>query len=480
MATFNSTVKNSKNSKSAKGLKYNRPHSLQSEEALLGAMLTTPDAAAAGIEIIKSSDYFFKPSHQIIFNAMRKLYERGSNLDWLTVFQYIEGIQDADDDRAIPKIDKAELLQMRSESPAPSHAEDYAKIVRDHHIRRSLQSAAEEVLDLIQESHELDVDDLVDEAEKVIYSATQERLTKSTNRFDALYIEYEKHLGELSKRDESITGFATGFTDLDLMLSGMQRQNLLIIGARPANGKTSFALQIACNVAKVKPVLFFSMEMSSLEITRRIVAQQSRVQNDKLQTGKLSVQEWQTIGSRMAEFSESQLYIDDNPALSVLEVRAKARRLKSEMGDLGAVVVDYMQLMTSLGRAENRQVEVSDISRSLKILARELDCPVVVLSQLSRGVENRADKKPVLADLRESGSIEQDADVVMFLHREEAYNRETSNQNIVDVSVAKHRSGPTGYIKLHWAPSYTSFGNLAKNAPPTSPPVGGYEDEQMI
>lgn len=474
MPSFNSKP-NSNGSNSAvksngTNLNHVRPHSIEAERALLGAMLITSEAAAVGIEIIKSSDYFFHPPHREIFEVMLLIYERGGAIDYLLVSEHLES--------SGSKVDKAELFKMRGDAPAPSHAKDYAKLVREDFIRRNLQGAAEGILDLVTEGREMEIDDLINEAEGLIYKATQERLTTSTNHFGILYQDYVRHLEELYDRGGSITGLATGFHDLDVLLSGLQRQNLIIVGARPAQGKTSLALGIASHIAKVKPVLFFSMEMSSLEITRRIVAQQTAIRTDKLQTGKLTEQEWQSLAGRMAKFSESQFWIDDNPALKVSEVRSKALRLKAELGDIGAIFVDYMQLMTSPTKSENRQVEVSEISRGLKILAREIDCPVVVLSQLSRGVESRADKSPLLADLRESGSIEQDADVVVFLYRDDVYTPDSDQQNIVEVTVAKHRSGPTGRMKLRWFGEYTTFQSLASgNQVDATEPA---EDEHLI
>ncbi len=443
----------------------NRPHSIEAEEALLGAMLTTPDAVAIGFEEIKDPECFFKPTHQIIFKAMRELFRRGTNIDILTLGDYLEKTQeDEDEDTGFkPKISKGDLQQMRQSSPAPTHVGDYAKIIKDHYMRRKLQTAAELVIDLVAEDHEREINDVIAEAEGLIYSSTQERLAKSIMSLGKLYDEFLRELEELFARGNQITGVPTGFIDLDEILSGLQRQNLIVVGARPSQGKTSFALQIASNIARAKPVLFFSMEMSSVEITRRVVAQQTRVGTKKLQNGQLTAQEWQTLVARMENFVEAELHIDDNPALTVTEMRAKALRTRSEVGELGAVFVDYIQLMSSPKRAfENRQAEVSEISRGLKILARELDCPVIALSQLSRNVENRGDKQPVLADLRESGSIEQDADVVLFLYRD-IYDKNAEQDNITDVSISKHRSGPIGNIQLHWDGNSTRFSDAASS-----------------
>ncbi len=449
------------------------PHNIFAEEALLGAMLLTPDAVAVGIEVIKDEEYFFKSSHRIIFSAMRSLYKQGANVDLVTLSDSLaaqgtlEGIGGT-----------VELVRIRSNSPTPSHAKDYAEIVRDNYVRRQLLSAAEGVIDMVRSSSEEDLSELIDEAEGLIYKATEERLIISTHNIKDLFTKSLAHLEDLYERGETITGTATGYKDLDELLSGLHSQNLVVVGARPSIGKTSFALGAACHIAQSQPVLFFSLEMGAEELTRRILSMLSTVKSTSLRTGRLEPNDWKNITQTMQAFGSNDLYIDDNPGLTVLEMRAKARRLKSELGSLGAIFVDYMQLMTSSEKAENRQVEVSAISRGLKILARELKCPVIALSQLSRALETRTDKHPMLADLRESGSIEQDADVVIFLYRDEVYHQNSESAGKVEVHVAKHRTGPTGYVELAWLKDITRFRNIATYSPP--PEATSLESEEPI
>jgi replicative DNA helicase len=272
------------------------------------------------------------------------------------------------------------------------------------------------------------------------------------------------HIEALYERGEAITGIPTGYTDLDEMLAGLQPSNLVIVGARPSMGKTALSLGMATHAAMHarKPVLVFSLEMSHLELTQRMLCAEARVDANRLRTGHLQEPDWPKISHAVGRLGEASIFIDDNPHLTVMEIRAKARRLKSRLGELGLVVVDYLQLMTGRPDAENRQVEVSEISRGLKILARELECPVVGLSQLSRQLETRADKRPMLADLRESGSLEQDADVVLFIYRDEVYNPESADRGVAEIIIAKHRNGPTGVVQLAFVDRYTLFANMAK------------------
>jgi len=309
-----------------------------------------------------------------------------------------------------------------------------------------------------------DVTAVVDRAESLVFQVAQRRVTDSTVELRELLGLTLDRLETLYERGEEITGIPTGFNDLDRQLAGLQPSSLVIVGARPGAGKTSFALGLAATAAMEvqRPVLFFSLEMSKLEITSRLLCAEARVDSTRMRTGKLLDQDWTKISKAMGKLGEAPLYIDDNPMMSVMEVRAKARRLKSRIGDLGLVVVDYIQLMTGRNSAESRQVEVSEISRGLKILARELECPVVGLSQLSRTLESRADKRPMLSDLRESGSLEQDADVVLFLYRDELYDKESQDRGVAEVIVAKHRAGPTGVSKLAFLDSYTKFANMPR------------------
>ena len=278
----------------------------------------------------------------------------------------------------------------------------------------------------------------------------------------------------LYEREETITGTPTGFVDLADLLSGLQPNALIVVGSRPAMGKTSFALNVAAHAAieAAKPVLIFSLEMGQLELSQRMLCSESRVDSKNMRDGKLDETDWTKISSGVGRLSEAPIWIDDNPSLTVMDIRGRARRLKSQVGDLGLIVVDYIQLMTGRSNAESRQVEISEISRNLKVLARELEVPVLGLSQLSRTLESRQDKRPMLSDLRESGAIEQDADVVMFLYRDEVYHDDTQDAGIAEIIVSKHRNGPTGTVRLAFLPQYTRFANMARSTQPAASVAG--------
>ena len=291
----------------------------------------------------------------------------------------------------------------------------------------------------------------------------EDRVTDTTRPLEDLFDEVMEYIQNAYERGDTVTGVPTGFNDLDEILSGLQPSALYIVGARPAMGKTAFGLNVATHVARAsdKPVMVFSLEMGHQELTQRVLSSEARVDSSKLRTGKLQDTEWSRIGKAIGRL-EVPLYLDDNPRVTVMEIRAKARRLKAKAGGLSLIVIDYLQLMTSGGYVENRQLEVSEISRNLKILARELEVPILALSQLSRRLEERSDKRPMLADLRESGSLEQDADVVMFLYRDEVYNPDSPDKGSAEVIVAKHRSGPIGTKRLVFLGQYTRFDNAAR------------------
>jgi replicative DNA helicase len=299
-----------------------------------------------------------------------------------------------------------------------------------------------------------------------VYEVNERRVTDSTQKLASLLSENLDRIEALHEKGDAITGTPTGYLDLDHLLSGLQPSSLVVVGARPAMGKTSFALGMIAHAAleavDPKPVLFFSLEMSNLELSQRLLCAEARVDSTRVRNGQLHPDDWQKISRAMGRLGQAPIWIDDNPNLTIMEIRAKARRLKSQIGSLGMIVIDYLQLMTGRSNAENRQVEVSELSRGLKILARELETPVVALSQLSRGLEMRQDKRPVLADLRESGSIEQDADVVMFLYRDEIYNSDSADRGTAEIIVSKHRNGPTGISRLAFLDHYTRFANMAK------------------
>lgn len=434
------------------------PHNLEAEESLLGAMLLSRDAVVAAAEVGLGSGDFYKPAHGHIHEAINSLYGAGEPADPVTVAEELRraGLLEAVGGPAF-------LVTLQARTPATSNAARYARIIEEHALLRRLIGVAGEIAEMGYALPE-DVVGAVDRAEALVFDVAQRRVTDSLAPIRDLLDASLTRLEMLYEKGDSITGVATGYHDLDELLSGLQPSSLVIVGARPATGKTAFALGMAAHAAleSARPVLLFSLEMSHLEITQRMLGAEARVDSTRLRNGRLSESDWTKISHAIGRLAEAPLYIDDNPQISVMEIRAKARRLKSKVGDLGMVVVDYLQLMTGRTSAENRQVEVSEISRGLKILARELETPVVALSQLSRQLESRADKRPMLSDLRESGSLEQDADVVMFLYRDELYNSESPDRGTAEVLVAKHRSGPTGMVRLAFLDHHTRFANMSK------------------
>jgi len=326
--------------------------------------------------------------------------------------------------------------------------------------------AASEISDLAY-SAPTDVIGAVDEAERKMLEISDRRSADSLGVLEDLLLQSFERIEEIANRSETMTGTATGYTDVDKILAGLQPASLTIVGARPAMGKTSFALGMLTQVGAIdqKPALLFSLEMSHLELTQRLLASEARVDAQKMRTGRLSESDWSKVSGALTRLSGSPIYIDDNPHLTIMDIRARARRLRKQHGELGIIIIDYLQLMTSRSNAENRQVEVAEMSRGLKILARELNTPVVALSQLSRGLEARQDKRPMLSDLRESGSLEQDADVVMFLYREEVYDQEAApeRRGLAEVIVAKHRNGPVGSANLAFLSQYARFDNMGQN-----------------
>jgi replicative DNA helicase len=433
------------------------PHNLEAEESLLGAMLLSRDAISSAMEFCNPED-FYKQSHGHIFSANTSLYSQGEPADWVTVTEELRrrGLLESIGDPSV-------FVSLQANTPSIGNAEHYAKIIEEHALLRRLVSVAGEITELGYSLPE-DVSHVLDKAESLVFDVAQRRVVDSMTPLKDLLGQSLDHLEVLFSRGEAITGLATGYTDLDEQLAGLQPSNLIVVGARPAMGKTSFALGMVANagIKLNKPVLLFSLEMSHMELTQRLLCSEAKVDASRMRTGKLHDADWTKIGNAISRMSEAPIFIDDNPNLTVMDIRARARRLKSREG-LGLVVVDYLQLMTGRHGAENRQVEVSEISRGLKILARELEVPVVALSQLSRNLEARQDKRPMLADLRESGSIEQDSDVVLFLYRDEIYNPDSNeNQGMAEIIVAKHRNGPTGVTRLAFIGQYARFDNMAR------------------
>ncbi len=431
------------------------PHNLDAEESLIGAMLLSRDAIASALERCGASD-FYKPSHAQIFSSITSIFNRGEPVDAVTV---------ADELRRAGVIDDiggaAVLVGLQSNTPAISNASRYAGIVEEHALLRRLIGVANEIAELGYSLPE-DVTAAVDKAESMVFEVAQRRTVDSVAQISDLLGATLDRLEQLVDRGEEITGVPTGFTDLDRLTAGLQPSNLVVIGARPSMGKTALALTAATYAAmNGLPVLFFSLEMSHLELAQRVLSSEARVDATRMRNGRLLDSDYTKITNAISRLGSAPLHIDDNPNVTVMDIRARARRMKSREG-LGLVVIDYLQLMSGRGSAESRQVEISEISRGLKILARELDIPVIALSQLSRSLESRADKRPMLADLRESGAIEQDADVVMFIYRDEKYEPETEKRGSAEIIIAKHRSGPTGTVELAFVENYARFANMAR------------------
>ena len=421
-------------------------------------MLLSRDAIAAAVETCQP-DNFYKPAHGHIFEAVESLYGQGEPADPVTVADELRRADLLDAVGGIPT-----LISLQANTPATTNAGRYARIVSEHALLRRLIGVAGEIAEIGYAMPD-DVEAAVDRAEAMVFEVAERRVSDTMLPLRDLLSESLDRLEALYGRGESITGVPTGFIDLDERLSGLQKSALYIVGARPAMGKTAFALGIAAHAAMEArhPVLFFSLEMSHSEITQRLLCSEARVDATRVRNGRLVESDWPKISQAVGRLGEAPLFIDDNPALTIMDIRGKARRLKSKEGGLGLIIVDYLQLMSGRSKAESRQVEISEISRGLKILARELEVPVIALSQLSRNLEMRADKRPMLADLRESGSLEQDADVVMFIYRDEIYNADSADRGTAEIIVAKHRNGPTGSTNLAFLDHVTRFANMARN-----------------
>ncbi|ABN53458.1 MAG TPA: replicative DNA helicase [Hungateiclostridium thermocellum] len=432
------------------------PQNIEAEQSVLGAILLDKEVLSSVTEIISSQD-FYREDHREIFEAIMDLYEKGEPIDLITVAEQLKVRGSLE---AVGGLEY--LTNLASLVPTTANAKHYAKIVEEKSILRRLIKASSEIINMGYEAAE-EVSYVLDKAEKSIFDVLQKRNTQGFALIKDVLIDTFNRLEELYNNKGYITGIPTGFVDLDYKTAGLQNSDLILIAARPAMGKTSFVLNIAQYAAihaKV-PVAIFSLEMSKEQLVNRMLCCEAMVDSQKMRTGKLEDSDWQKVARALGPLSEAPIYIDDTPGLSVAEIRAKCRRLKLEK-NLGLVVIDYLQLMQGRGKSESRQQEISEISRSLKILAKEINVPVLTLSQLSRAPELRSDHRPILSDLRESGAIEQDADIVMFLYRDDYYNPDTEKKNIAEVIIAKHRNGSTGTVELAWLGQYTKFANLEK------------------
>ncbi|HEY8350344.1 MAG TPA: replicative DNA helicase [Clostridia bacterium] len=433
------------------------PHNIEAEQAVLGCMLLDSDVIPTVTELIRSSD-FYREDHREICEAIIDIVEKAGPVDIITV---AEQLQQRGTLEKVGGIDY--LASITSAVPTTANARHYAKIVEEKSLLRKLIKASQEIAGMSYEGAE-EAEFVLDKAEKTIFDIIERRSTQGFTHIKDVLLETFNRLEELYNSKSPITGVPTGFTDLDMKTAGLQNSDLILIAARPGMGKTAMALNIAqyAAVQKHVPVALFNLEMSKDQLVNRMLCSEVMVDSHKMRTGKLDDEDWKKIARALGPLSEAPIYIDDTPGLTVMDIRAKCRRLKLEK-KLGLVVIDYLQLMRGRGKTENRQQEVSEISRSLKILAKELNVPVVTMSQLSRGPESRTDHRPMLSDLRESGAIEQDADIVMFLYRDDYYNPDSDKKNIAEVIVAKHRNGSTGTVYLKWFDKYTKFANLGKD-----------------
>ncbi len=433
------------------------PHNVEAEQAVLGCMLLDADVIPTVTELIKSTD-FYRDDHREICEAIIDIVEKAGPVDIITVSEQLQHRGTLD---AVGGLDY--LASITSAVPTTANARHYAKIVEEKSLLRKLIKAASEISGMSYEASE-EAAYVLDKAEKSIFDILERRSTQGFTHIKDVLLETFNRLEELYNSKSFITGVPTGFTDLDFKTAGLQNSDLILIAARPGMGKTAMALNIAqyAAVQKHVPVALFNLEMSKDQLVNRMLCSEVMVDSHKMRTGKLDDDDWNKIAQALAPLSEAPIYIDDTPGISVMDIRAKCRRLKLER-NLGLVVIDYLQLMQGRGKAESRQQEVAEISRSLKILAKELNVPVITMSQLSRGPESRTDHRPMLSDLRESGAIEQDADIVMFLYRDDYYNPDTEKKNIAEVIIAKHRNGSTGTVELRWFGEYTKFANLKKD-----------------
>ena len=433
------------------------PQNLEAEESVLGAMLLSPNAIGAVTEVLDASD-FYRDSHGTIYRAALALYGKGEPVDAITVANELDERSELERVGGTAKI--AELAAL---VPASSNAEHYARIVKEMATLRGLVRVGQEIQRLGQDRPG-QTTDLVDRAEQMVFELAQERVTGDFAHIESLLKESFERIMHLYEAGVDITGVPSGIRELDKLTSGFQPGNLIIVAARPSMGKSALALYAAANlgVRHEMPVALFSLEMSKAEVTQRMMCSEAKVESQRLRSGRLAQDDWPRLTAACDKLMKAPIYVDDTGSITMMELRSKARRLKSREPNLGLIIVDYLQLMTSGANPENRVQEVSQISRSLKVLARDLEVPILALSQLSRAVEQRHDKRPILSDLRESGSIEQDADLVAFVYRDEYYNGEESDaQGLAEIILAKHRNGPTDSIKLSFLKRYAKFADLA-------------------
>ena len=431
------------------------PQNLEAEQSVLGSVLLEPEALSRVLEVMAGDD-FYREAHRKIFSSMLDLFRKGTPVDLITLTEILQNKGQLDE------IGGASYLTSLTDAiPSAIHVDVYARIIREKSILRRLINRATEIASKGY-SFTGDAEDLLDEAEKIIFEISEDKINPLVYPLSLVIKESMPDHRKFIDRKEMVTGVPSGFTQLDKLTSGFQNSDLVIIAGRPSMGKTAFALNIARNAAVdyEVPVVVFSLEMSRQQLAIRMICSEAKVDSNKVRTGFFGDREWPKLTAAAGHLSDAPIFIDDSPTMTVLQMRAKARRLKAEQG-LGLVVIDYLQLMKGREGSERREQEISEISRSLKALAKELNIPVIALSQLNRRPEGRDDKKPVLADLRESGAIEQDADVICFIFREEMYDENSKHKGIAEILLRKHRNGPTGSVPLKFFNEQTRFEDLA-------------------
>ena len=432
------------------------PHSAEAEQSVIGSMIMDREAIVAASELLTGND-FYEKQYSILFDTMVELSNEGKPVDLVT-------LQDRLKEKDVPpQVSSLEFIRdLVTSVPTSANVKYYAQIVHDKSILRKLIKTVEETAnDCYLDKEKLEV--ILEKTEKQVFDIVQNRGTKDFTDIKEVVLRTIDSIEAAAKNQGSVTGIATGFYDLDYKTAGLQPSDLILIAARPSMGKTAFVLNIAEYVAIKSniPTVIFSLEMSQDQLVKRVLAMNSKVGSQALRTGNLSGEDWSSLMESARSVGSPNLVIDDTSAISISELRSKCRKLKIEK-NLGLVIIDYLQLMTGSKKSESRQQEISEISRSLKSLAREINVPVIALSQLSRAVEQRPDKRPMLSDLRESGAIEQDADIVMFIYRDDYYNKDTEEPGVSEIIIGKQRNGPTGTVKLAWLSQYTKFANLER------------------
>ena len=433
------------------------PNDTEAEQAVIGSMLTDKDAVSSAVEVLKDTD-FYREDNKIIYSAILNLYNRNEPIDVITLKSELASMGKLE---AVGGLEY--IANLPDKVPTTSNVEQYIKIVEEKSILRNLIKTANDIITLGYDPTQ-EVEAIIDNSERKIFEVMQKKNQKGYSSIKDVLVDTFTELEQLYNRKQHITGVPTGFVDLDYKTAGLHKSDLVLVAARPAMGKSAFALNIATNAAVRAnvPVAIFSLEMSKEQMVNRILCSEAMVDSNKVRTGTLEDEDWAKLAEASGVLSESQIYIDDTPGISIMEIRAKCRKMKLEK-NIGLVVIDYLQLVQGRGkRGASREQEIAEISRSLKILAKEIEVPVIALSQLSRAPEQRPDHRPMLSDLRESGSIEQDADIVMFLYRDDYYNEDSEKKNVAEVIIAKHRAGSTGTVELLWLGNYTKFANMDK------------------